>query len=56
MKQLLSKLTSRKFLLALSAFIAALAHSNIPAAVAVVLGYLGAEGYTDGKSAGNSGN
>lgn len=41
MKDLLQKLTSRKFLLALAAFIFCVANANVPGAVAVVLGYFG---------------
>lgn len=52
MKELLKRLTSRKFLLALSAFIFCVANGNVPGAVAVVLGYLGVEGATDFKTAG----
>lgn len=49
MKQFLISLTSRKFLLALSGFIAAVAVGNIAAATAVVIGYLGANSYTSGS-------
>lgn len=41
MKGLVKRLTSRKFLLALSGFIFCVAQGNVPGAVAVVLGYLG---------------
>lgn len=52
MKDLLSRVTSRKFLLALSGFIFCVANANVPGAVAVVLGYLGVEGVIDTKNAG----
>lgn len=52
MKELLSRLSSRKFLLALSGFIACVATGNLPGAVAIVLGYLGVEGAVDHKNAG----
>lgn len=41
MKQFVSNVTSRKFLLAVSAFIFCVANANVPGAVAVVLGYFG---------------
>lgn len=47
MKQFLSKITSRKFLLAVSAFTFAVAHGNVLGAVSVALGYLGVEGAVD---------
>lgn len=47
MSDLVSRLTSRKFLLAVAAFLTAVANNEIGAAVAVVIGYLGAEGATD---------
>jgi hypothetical protein len=47
MKAFLLKLTSRKFLLALSGFIACVATGNMPGAVAIVLAYLGVEGAID---------
>lgn len=53
MKEFISRVSSRKFLLALSGFIAAVATSNIPLATAIVLGYLGVEGAVDQKNAGN---
>lgn len=49
MKDFLKRLTSRKFLLAIAAFITAIANGEITAAVAVAIGYIGAEGYVDGK-------
>ena len=52
MKDFLKRVTSRKFLLAVSAFIFCVAHSNVPGATAVVLGYLGVNGFTTGS--GNS--
>lgn len=51
MKHLLQRLTSRKFLLALSAFIAALANNDLNLAVTVVIGYLAAEGASDAVTA-----
>lgn len=48
----LKRLTSRKFLLAVAAFITAVANGEVVAAVSVVLGYLGVEGATDFKNAG----
>lgn len=47
MSDLAKRLTSRKFLLALAAFIVCVANANLPGAVAVVLGYLGVEGGND---------
>ena len=47
MNEVVKRLTSRKFLLALSAFIACVAYGNVAGAVAVVLGYLGVEGAND---------
>ena len=52
MSEVLQRLTSRKFLLALAGFITAVANGEVMAAIAVVLGYLGAEGYVDGKREG----
>lgn len=52
MKDFLQRLTSRKFLLALSGFIAAVATGNIPGAIAIVLGYLGVEGAIDHQNSG----
>jgi len=52
MKELLNKLTSRKFLLAVSGFIACVATGNVAGAVAIVLGYLGVEGAIDHQNAG----
>lgn len=49
MKDLVSRLTSRKFLLALSGFIFCVAQGNVPGAVAIVLGYFGVN-IVDGKS------
>jgi hypothetical protein len=49
MKELAKRLTSRKFLLALSGFIFCVAQGNVPGAVAVVLGYLGVN-IVDGKN------
>jgi len=49
MKQFLKNVTSRKFLLAVSAFVFCVAHSNVPGATAVVLGYFGVNGYTTGS-------
>lgn len=43
--------SSRKFVAAAGAFVAALANHNTAAAVAVVLAYVGVEGYVDSKSA-----
>ena len=51
MKELVARLTSRKFLLALSAFIAAIANNDIQLAVTVVIGYLAAEGTSDAVTA-----
>lgn len=47
LKDLLARLTSRKFLLALGSFITFVALGQVPAAMAVVLGYLGVEGGSD---------
>lgn len=41
MNELVKRLTSRKFLMALAGFIVCVANGNIPGVVAVVLGYLG---------------
>lgn len=49
MTELLKRFTSRKFLLAVAAFLVAVANGEVMAAVAAVLGYLGAEGYVDAK-------
>lgn len=51
MSDVLKRLTSRKFLLALSAFIAALAGNDLGLAVTVVVGYLAAEGTADAVTA-----
>ena len=51
MKNILKSFTSRKFLLALSAFLAAIANNDIALAVSVVLGYLAVEGGADIASA-----
>jgi hypothetical protein len=56
MKSFLLRLTSRKFLLAVAALLVCVAHGNAPAAVAVVLGYFGVNGYTTGSGNSNSGN
>jgi len=56
MKDFLKRLTSRKFLLALSAFIFCVAHSNVAGATAVVLGYLGVNGFTTGSGNNSSSN
>jgi hypothetical protein len=47
MKEFLSRLTSRKFLLTLGAVITAIANDEWVAAVTIVLGYLGVEGVND---------
>jgi hypothetical protein len=47
MQQLLVRLTSRKFLLALAALIVCVANANVPGAIAVTLAYLGVEGAND---------
>lgn len=52
MKQLLQKLTSRKFLLAVAAFTVSLAHANVISATTVAIAYLAAEGYVDGQNSG----
>lgn len=54
MHDLIIRLTSRKFLLALSAFIFCVAQANVPGATAVVLGYLGINGYNTGSGKSNS--
>ena len=41
MKDLIQRITSRKFLLAVAAVITCIANGNIPGVVAVVLGYFG---------------
>lgn len=46
-KEFLKRLTSRKFLLALGAFLTAVANNEWMVAMAVVLGYLGVEGAND---------
>ena len=51
MNTILKSFTSRKFLLALSAFIAAIANNDLNLAVTVVIGYLAAEGGADIVSA-----
>lgn len=48
MKDIILRLTSRKFLLALSAFLFCAAHGNVAGAVTVVMGYLGVN-VADGK-------
>lgn len=50
MKQLLIKLTSRKFLLAAAAFIVSIAHANVISATTIAIAYLAAEGYVDGQN------
>lgn len=45
--EFVKSLLSRKFLLALSAFLAAVANGEWTAAVTIVLGYLGVEGGAD---------
>jgi hypothetical protein len=52
MNTIVKNFTSRKFLLALSAFIFCVANANVPGAVAVVLGYLGVQGGIDHKNIG----
>ena len=47
MKDVLLRLTSRKFLLALAAFIAAAANGEWNAAIGIVIAYLGVEGGSD---------
>lgn len=47
----MKKFASRKFLLALSAFIASAAHGNVAGMVAVAVAYLAAEGAIDAKTA-----
>lgn len=46
-EELFQRLTSRKFLLALAAFITAAANGEWTAAVGVVVAYLGVEGAAD---------
>lgn len=50
MGEFFQRLSSRKFLLALSAFAGFLATREYDQAVVVVLGYLGVEGYADAKA------
>lgn len=50
MADLTQRLSSRKFLLAVSAFVGFLATREYDQAVIVVLGYLGVEGYADAKA------
>lgn len=50
MKQFLLSLMSRKFLLALSAFLTFVANGQYTEAVAVVVGYMTVEGAADFKS------
>lgn len=50
MADFIQRLTSRKFLLAVSAFAGFLATKEYDQAVVVVLGYLGVQGYADAKS------
>ena len=50
MAEFIQRLSSRKFLLALSAFAGFLATGEYDQAVVVVLGYLGVEGYADAKA------
>lgn len=51
MTELTRKLASRKFLLAVAAFVGFLATRNYKEAVAVVMTYIGAETYIDGRAA-----
>lgn len=50
MREFIQRLSSRKFLLAVSAFTGFLATREYDQAVIVVLGYLGVEGYADARS------
>lgn len=47
MSEFITRLSSRKFLLAAAAVLGLIAEHQYPEAVAVVLGYLGVEGYAD---------
>jgi hypothetical protein len=49
MSDFLNRLTSRKFLLAVAAFLTAVANNEWNAAIAVVVAYIAGEGYVDGK-------
>lgn len=48
----MNKFLSRKFVLAVAAFAAAVSTGNIPLAVGVAVAYLTAEGYIDQKQVG----
>lgn len=50
MKQFLTSLLSRKFLLALGTFLVLVANGQYTEAVAVIIGYIGVEGAADFKS------
>jgi len=47
MREFIGRLSSRKFLLAVAAFLAAVANDEWGVALGVVLGYLGVEGAKD---------
>jgi hypothetical protein len=52
MTEFIKRLTSRKFLLAVAAFLTAIANGEILAACAVAIGYIGVEGAKDYADAG----
>lgn len=54
MKQFLTSLLSRKFLLALGTFLVLVANGQYTEAVAVVAAYIGVEGAADFKSRGEN--
>lgn len=54
MKQILQKVTSRKFLAFVAAFAFSLAHANVITASSVTVAYLFAEGFVDGKNTGSN--